>query len=114
MSAPLRQRDRGFTLVELMVVVAILAILVAIAVASYFVATGRSRRIACLNNQRTLQAAVTVYRADHAGEAPADGHLELLQPYVNWPSANYGRCIVDDQPLILQGGYVSCPNDHDP
>ena len=50
---------KGFTLVELMIVVVIMAILVAVAVPIYSAVTSNARKKTCLANQRELQAQIT-------------------------------------------------------
>lgn len=102
--------DRGFTLIELMVVVAILGILVLIATASYGASVTRSRRVACLHNQEMLMTAVQTYRADNQGAYPTT--LEDLRPLVRWPDPNYGKCTADrNLALVLSpDGTVSCPD----
>ena len=106
-------RDRGFTLVELMVVVLILGILVSIAVASYYVASGRSKAIACMQNQRVLQSAINAYQLQVEYDLPAGAGVDALKPYVNWPSVNYGLCTEStvDVPkkLYIENGLVKCP-----
>lgn len=47
---------KGFTLVELMIVVVIMAILVAVAVPIYSAVTSNARKKTCLGNQREIQS----------------------------------------------------------
>ncbi len=47
---------KGFTLVELMIVVVIMAILVAVAVPIYSAVTSNSRKKTCIGNQREIQS----------------------------------------------------------
>lgn len=100
--------EAGFTLVEVMTVVAILGILVTILIASYFVATDTSRKVACIQNQRALTSAVLEYRVDHGGALPSD--ITDLRPYVKW-TRGFGRCVSTDASLTYDAddGLISCP-----
>lgn len=65
------KNQKGFTLVELMVVVVIIGILVAIAVPVYNDITTTAKEKACEANKRTIQGAVSMYYAKH-GDYPKD------------------------------------------
>lgn len=103
--------DRGFTLVELMVVVLIIGILAMVAIASYRDLTARAAQAACLSNQRTLNDAVSIYRADHDGDIPTTTTLDFLRPYANtWQFISV--CPLDKSPLSFDASSSSvvCPN----
>ena len=60
-----RDRQEGFTLVEMMVAVVIIGILVAIAVPVYSTVTDTMEQKACLANLKTIEAAIETYRVKH-------------------------------------------------
>lgn len=62
--------QKGFTLVELMVVVVILGILVAIAVPLYGNVTNNAKNKASLADNRVVVGAVEMYQTDHNGALP--------------------------------------------
>ena len=61
-----KDNQKGFTLVELMVVVVIIGILIAIAVPIYKNIQTNAATNACKANQRSIEGAYQVYRADNA------------------------------------------------
>ena len=64
--------ERGFTLVEMLVVIAILGILAGVAVFALGGTAARSTEAACETDVRTVQAAVDAYAATNEGTYPAD------------------------------------------
>jgi prepilin-type N-terminal cleavage/methylation domain-containing protein len=55
---------KGFTLVEIMIVVAIIGLLAAIAIPSFMKARTTSQKNACINNLRQIEAAKDQYAID--------------------------------------------------
>ena len=62
----MEKRKRGFTLVEIMIVVAIIALLAAIAVPSFMSARAKSMQSSCQNNLRLLDGAMQQYALDYS------------------------------------------------
>jgi prepilin-type N-terminal cleavage/methylation domain-containing protein len=88
------QDQKGFTLVELMVVVVILGILVAIAVPLYNAQTEKVKKATCQANQRIIESAIVQWSMD-----PENAGIPKLDDLVN-------------------GGYLQskpkCPSNNDP
>lgn len=87
----MRQRETGFTLVELLVVMAIMGILAALTLAAVSSVTGRARRVSCLNNLRHLNLGVRMYSDDSNDKAPKparwtshpySAYKDLMKSYV--------------------------------
>lgn len=72
----LKNKKKGFTLLELLVVLAILAILIAIAVPVYKGQKEKAAITAHNANVRVLETAVESYRQDNGGDLP--GNIEDL------------------------------------
>ncbi len=77
MSTTLLPGNRGFTLIEILIVVAIIGVLSAIVSANYFEAVDRTDRAACQQNLRTVYSALQSYRLDYNRFPPGDGLADI-------------------------------------
>jgi len=66
-----KRGDKGFTLIELMIVVAIIGILAAVAMPKFADLVRKSKEGATKGNLGTLRSALSVYYADNEGLWPA-------------------------------------------
>lgn len=73
------RRNAGFTLVEMMIVVAIIALLAAIAVPSFLRARQRSQNTKFINSLRVATDAITLYAVEN-GRYPADVNRGVVPP----------------------------------
>ena len=64
----MRATSRGFTLIELMIVIAIIAILAAILIPNFAHARAESQTSACEDNEKSLATAMEEYAVDNAGQ----------------------------------------------
>lgn len=60
-----RETERGFTLIEMMIVVAIIAILVAILVPNFIRARAQAQTAACEANLKEIATVLELYQTDH-------------------------------------------------
>jgi prepilin-type N-terminal cleavage/methylation domain-containing protein len=72
----------GFTLVEIMIVVAIIGLLASIAVPSYVKARGNSQQNACINNLRQIDGAAQTWALENKKTSGDPYTLTALTPYI--------------------------------
>ncbi len=87
---PLRTRARGFTLIEMMIVVAIVGLLSAIAIPNFIKARETARRDACIANLKQIQVAVQVWATDTSATSSASfTTADIVPNYLKrWPKEN--------------------------
>lgn len=70
-----RKKRAGFTLIELMIVIAIIAILAAILVPNFLKARAQGQLTACKSNCKNIATALEMYASDNSGRYPLDGQF---------------------------------------
>ena len=96
----MRHNDTGFTLVEMLVVIAIIGILASLLLAAVSSAKDKARRITCTNNLRQINLGVRMYSDDSNDKAPKpanytghpyDAYKALMKSYVGLNGASSVR-----------------------
>ncbi|MHB8140741.1 MAG: type II secretion system protein [Vulcanimicrobiaceae bacterium] len=118
-------RERGFTLVEMMIVIAIIAILVSILVPNFIRARAQAQTAACMMNLKEIATALELYETDHLAYPPSgavDGNVSNpLLPYLKQvpidsaagPGASYSFAVTGGSTSVASYT-ITCPGLHDP
>ena len=103
----LNSKKSGFTLVEIMIVVAIIALLAAIAVPNFLRARKRSQATRILEDLRELDHAVDEYAIDNGKSSGVNPTFEDLQPFIKTGTVLYstGTGFVRGYLWPLHGGF---------
>jgi prepilin-type N-terminal cleavage/methylation domain-containing protein len=116
MLTKLSQKRAGFTLVEIMIVVAIIALLAAIAVPGFLRARKRSQATKIVNDLRLIDAAVDQYAIENSKLSGATVPVAAWTNYLKSDTAlyntgadlfgnSYGPQTVDSLPVVPQAAW---------
>jgi prepilin-type N-terminal cleavage/methylation domain-containing protein len=83
---PCRHDHRAFTLVELLVVIAVIAILAGLLLPAVARAKERARQTACINSVRQQTLAVLMYADENHDILPPTAYLDADGNEVDWPA----------------------------
>ncbi len=96
-----RQKKKGFTLIEIMITVAIIGLLAAIALSSFAKSRTASMTQTCRNNLRQMEAAKQMAAMNHTWDE-TDGPSSIGNPYYRNTCSSY----------LAKGARPTCPAGH--
>ena len=105
-----RERGGGFTLVELLVVVGLIAVLVSLLMPALARARSAANAAVCLSNLRQMGTAWQIYVAENRGRLPDYVQSTPTNPSIAWQS--YWLGILDH--YNVRGNALLCPSASDP
>ena len=99
-----QRRERGFTLIELMIVVVIIGILVGIAVPNFTSMQGRAKEASVKSNMHTLQLSMEDYAVLNSGvyaTAAEKAQVKALFPAGTWPNNPFTSAPLADADVLF-------------
>jgi prepilin-type N-terminal cleavage/methylation domain-containing protein/prepilin-type processing-associated H-X9-DG protein len=81
-----RNRAWGFTLIEVLVVIGIIAVLAALLLPALSLARQKGQQTVCINNVRQQTMAVIMYAGEHDDTLPPTAYNDPSGNEVDWPS----------------------------
>jgi prepilin-type N-terminal cleavage/methylation domain-containing protein len=110
-------RRKGFTLVEIMIVVAVIALLAAIAIPNFAKARHVSQSQACIANLKQIEGAMQIWLASEPGatldNASLDDGVNLVPTYIKGtPTCPAGGAytVTTDPPTCTLGNQATDPH----
>jgi type IV pilus assembly protein PilA len=101
-----KKGEKGFSLVELMVVIVIIGVLIAIAIPVYRNTTEKAELRACHANQRMIEGAASQYAMNEGIDIEEVNQIDVLNNYF---SGGVPKCPSGDD-YSITGGKVTCNN----
>lgn len=100
----------SFTLMELLLVIAIIAILASMLMPALSAARESGRRIACVNNLKQLIMAQSMYSADNNSWLWHVGYIPSIPNYDTWAEAISGGRRHPKESYVPRGNIFFCPS----
>jgi prepilin-type N-terminal cleavage/methylation domain-containing protein len=94
---------RGFTLVEILTVIAIVSILMALIFPAFVTARYKAREVTCISQMRQVVTALNIYRQDYDGGEAGNVYSGMGLPYPDFTRLHSTGYIKDDKLFY-------CPN----